>query len=371
MSKPIKPLREILIVKTSSIGDVLHCFPVLSYLKNSFPSANVDWVVEKGIAPLLRTHPQLDKVIEVDTKTWRKNPWKTRSEIAKALSHLRQKRYDLLIDLQGNTKSAVFTLFAKSTRKVGFARKEIAEWPNLLVTNEKVSVPVGLDIRARYLQLVRGTNPSDLIDEQTKLSLNQQEESALKEIFADPKLANTRLLICFGSNWQNKRLPFSVLQEFLEKIAEQLPCSFLFCGGSAEEIEEAKKLTDHFAQRARFLGRLSFPLWQRVMAGVEGIIAMDSAALHLAATTQTRCYSLFGPSSSEIYAPKGVKYASFQGECPYGITFDKRCPKLRNCATGACLREVPAQRLVEHFLMWWTEEGAVCQTDRESPLLSR
>lgn len=350
-------MKKILIVKTSSIGDVLHCFPLLPYLKEKFPLAEIDWVVEKGIAPLLRSHPLVNEVIEIDTKSWRKALFTSRKEVKKGISSLRKKEYDLLLDLQGNTKSSLFTLLAKSKRKVGFGRREVSELPNLLVTNEKALLPPNLPIRQRYLALAKSAladtsaeNPIEQVD----LQLTEGEKVRLLEIVKSSALSSPRLLICFGSNWQNKRFPFEVLEQFLEKL-EPISPSFLFCGGSAVELEEAKKLTDRFAPKSLFLGRLSFPLWQQVMANVDGIVAMDSGSLHLAATTKTPCFSFFGPTASSVYVPNRPQFGAFQGSCPYSISFEQQCPKLRTCPTGACLRSVEPQVLADAFLSFWKE----------------
>jgi heptosyltransferase-1 len=80
---------------------------------------------------------------------------------------------------------------------------------------------------------------------------------------------------------------------------------------------------------------------------------MDSATLHLCGTTSTPSFSLFGPSSASIYKPLGEHHVAFQGSCPYGRTFVKRCPILRTCKTGACMKDLTAKRIfqdLEKFL---------------------
>ena len=98
---------------------------------------------------------------------------------------------------------------------------------------------------------------------------------------------------------------------------------------------------------------MSLPLWQHFMYLVDGVISVDSAALHLCGTTTTPSFSLFGPSSALAYRPLGSKHDAFQGTCPYGTTFDKRCPSLRTCETGACLKEVSPDVLFGQFQQFW------------------
>ncbi|NGX60170.1 MAG: Lipopolysaccharide heptosyltransferase 1 [Chlamydiae bacterium] len=346
-------MKEFLIIKTSSIGDVIQCFHLIGYLKRRFPKCQIDWVAEKEIAPLLRAHPQLDRVLEVDTKLWRKNPFKHQCLISSFRKQLREKNYDALFDLQGNTKSGCITAFAKAKQKVGYGWQDVPEKTNFFVTN--VHLPITqTNVRQRYSQLLQDYfGDSDPIEtQQLELTITQEEESRLQRLkqlcFQRP-----RLMICFGSNWGNKMLPEGTLKEFLLLIDEKLSPSFFFVYGNEKEKEVAYRLERDFSRCSHAIGEMSLPLWQRFMHVVEGVISMDSAALHLCATTTTPSFSLFGPSSAEAYKPVGEKHYAFQGSCPYEMQFDKRCPHLRTCQSGACLHEVSAEELFEKFELFW------------------
>lgn len=346
-------MKHFLIVKTSSIGDVIQSFHIVDYLHKRFPKCQVDWVVEKGIAPLLRAHPKIDRVLEIDSKVWRKNLVKYRKEIFSFAKLMRAKKYDALFDLQGNTKSGIVTLLASAHKKVGYTWKESPEKTNFFVTN--VHIPVSeANVRERYRRLVQDfVGDDDPIEAHPlQLTLTDQEEKRLRRLeqlcFERP-----RLMICFGSNWQNKTLKEETLLEFLHLIDEKFSPSFFFIHGNEKEREFADRLEQSFSRCSHTVGDLSLPLWQRFMQVVEGVISMDSASLHLCATTKTPSFSFFGPSSAEAYKPVGEKHYAFQGTCPYDVQFEKRCPHLRTCQTGACLREQPAQLLFQRFETFW------------------
>jgi heptosyltransferase-1 len=344
---------DFLIVKTSSIGDVIQCFHLVGYLKKRFPGCRVDWVVEKEIAPLLHAHPDLDRVLEIDTKSWRKNLLKMHSSMSSFRKNLRKKNYDALFDLQGNTKSGCVTAFAKARQKVGFGWQDVTEKPNYLSTN--VHLPVsGSNVRERYLQLLQDyfgdegyPAPAPL-----RLHLTPEEENHLERL-SQLCFQRPRLMVCFGSNWRNKTLTEETLVEFLHQIDEKMGPSFFFVYGNEKEKELADRLEQSFTGCSHAVGDLSLPLWQRFMQMVEGVISMDSAALHLCATTDTPSFSLFGPSSSHAYKPVGEKHCAYQGPCPYDVAFDRRCPHLRTCDSGACLREVSPLVLFEAFNAFW------------------
>ena len=137
-----------LIVKTSSLGDIIHAFKALAYLRHKCPYAEIDWVVEKPFRLLVERHPMVDHVHIIDTKQWRKQWWKQRK--------LKFPGYDIVFDLQGNLKSAWILSKVKSKLKFGFGLQTVPEWPNCLFTNMRVNPPKGQNIRDDYLALVQG-----------------------------------------------------------------------------------------------------------------------------------------------------------------------------------------------------------------------
>ncbi len=335
---------KILIIKTSAIGDVLQAFPVLEELRAHFPQAQIDWIVEKPLASLLENTQALSHTLVVDTKKWRRRPWCCRKEILQFIRALRRTHYDVVLDLQGNAKSGFFTLFAKAKVKVGYSYRCLPEKINGLFTNSRIAVPKELDVRGRYLFVARaffGLSPLP----QRKPEINSKSATS----------SNT-LMVCFGSNWKNKQLTDEQLLELLSKIENYCDPHFLFIYGNSSEEKTARALEHRFA-KGRALGGLSLPDWRKKMEEVDLVLAMDSAALHLAATTPTPTFSLFGPSSMQAYKPTGDHHGALQGPCPYGVKMDKRCPRLRTCSTGSCLRKLDPeaiflamQKMLDRFL---------------------
>jgi heptosyltransferase-1 len=105
-------------VKTSSLGDVVHNFPVASDIAARIPDATIDWVVEEGFAGLPRLHPAVSRVIPVAIRRWRQSWWRAdvRREVASFLDELRATRYDAIVDTQGLLKSAIVARAAHGTR---------------------------------------------------------------------------------------------------------------------------------------------------------------------------------------------------------------------------------------------------------------
>ncbi len=111
-------MKKILLVKTSSMGDVVHNLPVASDIRASFPDAQITWVVEEPFAAIPRLHAAVGQVIPVAIRRWRKTLWRreTRTEIGEFLQRLREHSYDAVIDTQGLLKSALLTRAARGRR---------------------------------------------------------------------------------------------------------------------------------------------------------------------------------------------------------------------------------------------------------------
>jgi heptosyltransferase-1 len=124
---------RILIVKLSSLGDVVHAMPVVHDIRAAHPDASIDWVVEPGFAPLLRRMSGLAEVIECPLRQWTRAWWTraVRGEVRALRARLRLHRYDAILDLQGLTKSAVVARLARGVRYGLANRTEGAshEWP--------------------------------------------------------------------------------------------------------------------------------------------------------------------------------------------------------------------------------------------------
>lgn len=332
---------KILIVKTSSLGDIIQTFPALDYLRSRFPEAQIDWVVENAFSELVRAHPQVNRVLSIESRKWRKNPFKKESRLQRHafLDLLRSVDYDLLFDFQGNLKSGLVVYKAVAAKKVGFGWRSVSEWPNALFTSYKINPASGKNVRDEYLSLVKGFFKDDSAYAYTPIPLKLEplQQQKLVSLFSEnPKPT----LVCPSSAWPNKCLSEKMLIKILRTL-DRGPYWFIW--GSPQERESALQLSSYFSGSA-VLERLSLPLLQHVMGRCQLVVAMDSLPLHLCGTTKTPSLSFFGPSSALKYAPIGEQHQAVQGECPYGELFDRRCPKLRTCATGLCLKADAIER---------------------------
>ena len=104
---------RVLIVRLTSMGDVIHALPAVTDAVNALPNCRFDWVVEGAFSEIPTWHAAVDRVVPVALRRWRKNFWQSRNPIKQAYSELREQQYDLVIDAQGLIKSAVLSRIAK------------------------------------------------------------------------------------------------------------------------------------------------------------------------------------------------------------------------------------------------------------------
>lgn len=346
-----------LIIKTSSLGDIVHAYPVVNYLKRCLPEVHLDWVVEERYAELVAAHPLIDTCYCVETGGWRRRPFspETWRSIGALRRRLRRAPYDLVIDLQGNIKSALIASQVKCQKKVGFAKGYVAEWPNCWAMHRHILPPSGGNIRDDYLYLAQAAIHGPPVDDEdfhpVSLATDMVESLSLSSLIVGERPA---VLFFGGSAWPNKRWNSADAAAFLVRGEHELGVRWLLGWGNDSERSTAEELANKLSY-SRLLPRLPLVQLHYVMSLVRAVVSMDSLPLHLAAAAGTATFSLFGPSSANKYAPGGRRHAHLQGSCPYGLAFTKRCPRLRSCPTGACLQNLTSEAVFSHFAAFLSE----------------
>ena len=345
---------RILIVKTSSLGDIIHAFSTLSFLRTKYPSAIIDWVVERPFEELVKAHPGVSNVLCIDSKSWRKG--KALGKLWTFWRTLRNVRYDFVIDLQGNIKSGLVIFLARSSQKIGFGWKAAREPLNTFFTNQRFIPPAGQNISNDNLFLAQSflKDFTSIKERPFLFKTTSAEQASLHALMSHPFLqSGLKIMVCPGSRWPNKKLTIEALGDFLQKIDKRWKCTFLFLWGTPEEKAEVDKLEARFPENTIVLNKMTLPMLQNLMSKLDLVIAMDSLPLHLAATTGVKTFSVFGASLASKFNPVGEEHMAVQGSCPYGRTFDKRCPVLRKCETGLCIRGLTGNFLFDQFETWW------------------
>ena len=268
---------NILIVKLSSLGDVVHTMPAVQDLRAAFPEARIDWVVERGFAPLVQRCEGVRRAIPSDLRRWRKAPLAraTRHEWRAFRTALHQDRYDAVIDLQGLTKSALMAhiaLLAPGGRRYAMANRTEGssyEAPTRWVAD--VAVPV--EPQSHAVQRARVLCAQGLgytFTGPPRFGLGRAEAGR----------DNTVVLI-HGTSRADKCWPEAHWIALGQRLLAQ-GHGLAFPHGSDEERERSERLAQALGPQAEAWPRLSLDALTERMARCAGAIGVDSGLSHIA-----------------------------------------------------------------------------------------
>ncbi|KND57886.1 putative lipopolysaccharide heptosyltransferase I [Candidatus Paraburkholderia schumanniana] len=121
-------MKRILIVKVTSLGDIVETLPVVSDLRRAFPSAKVDWAADAAFADIIRWNPGVDRVLSAPLRKFKKaRNWNDLKEIAASIGELRAEKYDVIVDIHGVYKSAIIAFIARGRRRCGYLNQDLGE----------------------------------------------------------------------------------------------------------------------------------------------------------------------------------------------------------------------------------------------------
>lgn len=369
---------KVLIVKLSALGDIIHTYPAIELLKRQLPHAQIDWIVEANNQLLVERYPGVSRAIVIDTKEIRSNLnlrqllppklVKKKGSLLDAIATVRSTTYDLVFDFQGNCKSAITTLIAKGSEKIGWDADGVAEWPAHWAYHRRFSKPP-LPARERNIALVERffqlpTSKNVLASLPKPLLTIKDDELALVNRLTDTWVSSTTshpllkpILVFSGSKWVNKNYPISRLLKALQFVNSKAPRRIIFMAGSEQEAQVLRQQSALFEYEVLF--EPNVVVLQHFMKRASLVIGMDSMPIHLAQAASTPVFGLFGPTKMDVYLSNETgldsekKSYGYAGTCPYGVEFTRRCPRLRSCTTGACIREVDPAVIAEHLAKCW------------------
>ncbi|HEU0265247.1 MAG TPA: lipopolysaccharide heptosyltransferase I [Geobacterales bacterium] len=341
---------RILIVKTSALGDVVHALPVLDFLHRLLPGVEVDWLVEEGNRAVLADNPLIAQLLLVRIKKWRRHPFsgETWREMAALRRQLRQNSYDLVIDIQGNTKSGLLTLLSGAKRRVGFGRDGVREWPNLLCTTEKVPLrPEDYQISDRSLRVASVAIGSDYqgmaIVSDIVTSLDEDLRAGEVIAAADGR---PRILFHPGTTWKTKLWYEGGWIELGQRLMERYPEAVIFLSaGTDEERQLAERIVTTIGRRATVVPPLSLKEFIAFLKRVDIVLGGDTGPIHLAAAVSTPTVSFYRVTDGRRNAPRGERHRLVQSPLVCSRCLRKECKD-----DAACRQSITAAALEEQVV---------------------
>lgn len=283
---------RILIVKTSSLGDVLHTLPALTDAWQAIPGLSADWVIEEGFSEIPAWHPAVDRVIPVAVRRWRKQPWSSMQagEISGFVASLRLSAYDHVIDAQGLIKSAIITRLARGMRS-GLDRRSIKESAASLFYQQRVAVPKAQHAVQRVRQLFASVLGYQYNPDQINYGI---------ERFADASRSadNKSLMFLHGTTWASKHWPEQYWRE-LAALASDAGYQVNLPWANQQEQQRAVRIGNAIAG-VSVLEKQSLTGIANYLSGSSGAVAVDTGLGHLAAALGRPTVSLYGATNPAL-----------------------------------------------------------------------
>lgn len=307
---------RVLIIKTSSLGDVIHTLPALTDAAHAIPGIRFDWVVEEGFAEIPSWHPAVDQVIPVAIRRWRKHLWQTvRSGEWKAFKQrLRERQYDLVIDAQGLVKSAWLTRYVKAP-VAGLDRYSAREGWASRFYDRRLSVAVGQHAVERVRQLFAMALAYDLPEGIGRYGLD------LERLQLPP--AAPYLVFLHGTTWATKHWPEAYWRELAERMGRRRLEVRLPWGNPAEKAR-AERIAQGL-NNCQVLPKLNLAGVARVLAAAKACVAVDTGLGHLAAALDVPTLSLFGPTNPGLTGAYGRTQIHQASDWPCAPCLQKKC----------------------------------------------
>ena len=278
---------RVLLIKTSSLGDVIHTLPALTDAARAIPGIQFDWVVEEGFAEIPAWHPAVAQVIPVAIRRWRKHPWQTfkSGEWRRFKARLRETKYDLVIDAQGLLKSAWLTRYVQAP-VVGLDRDSAREPLASRFYDKTYCVPKNQHALERVRQLFALALGYPLPQGIGDYGLDRAS-------MADAALP-PYLLFLHGTTWASKHWPEHEWRALAEHMNSQGWAVRLPWGNDIEKAR-AERIASGL-EHAAVLPKLNLAGVAKVIAGARACVAVDTGLGHLAAALDVPTISLYGPT---------------------------------------------------------------------------
>ena len=326
---------RILLIKPSSLGDIVHAFPVVSAIKAQWPGSHLTWVVKRQWVDLVERAEGIDRVWPVDM---------TVSSWIREGQALRAQRFDVAIDLQGLFRSGILAWLSNAPMRIGFANgREGSPW---FYTQR---VPVGsLDVHAvdRYLSVAVALGASPPDKPRFGFKLLEEDMAVVRGMSEQRGFSVDRPWIAMniGARWPTKRWPFESFAAVVDQLYEAHHDPIVIIGGS-EERAYTKRLKA-LAKRPfiDLCGEIPLKCLPALLSTATAMVTNDSGPMHIAAALGIPVVAMFGPTSASRTGPYGDGHQVLIGRVPCSPCFSRVC---RHTPELECLHLIQPTQVVD------------------------
>jgi heptosyltransferase I len=329
---------NILIIKPSAIGDVVHALPVLARVKKKWPAARVSWLVTPACAGLLEGHPLLDEVILFDRKRFG-NAWrhpKLAMELRRFTRGLRQRNFDMVIDLQGLFRSGWLAKKTGAPMRVGFANARELAW--LFYTHRVPIDTMDQHAISRYLKLASfiGCDEGPVEFPFATTDADREHVAGLLRESRGEAASGGYAVLLPGTNWQTKRWPAERFAALIAPLKERFGLETVLAGGA-----DAAAMANEMPGVINLAGRTTLKQLTALLERAALVVANDSGPMHIAAALGRPLVTPFGPTNPLRTGP--------YNRMDSVIRLDIACSPCysRHCSHQSCLRYLRSEDVLQ------------------------
>ncbi|MBI5251667.1 MAG: glycosyltransferase family 9 protein [Desulfomonile tiedjei] len=343
--------KRILIIKQSSLGDVVHTLPLAHALKRCYPTCHIGWIVQRSFSGLLEPDPSVDEIIPIFIpstsdpgapkgafKAAAQATWKTLRELR---NKFRLKPYDFVLDLHASFRSGLLALTNPGGLRVGFAdAKELNTWfqhdrlvpepdrPHAVDKNLLFATHLGCTPEADDFRLVVSPEAREKV---RRFLQESGVRTECKIVYANP-----------AARWETKFWTIQAWAEFADLVIEKMDAMVVFAGSRDDSsyiqaIAERMKNTPVIAA-----GRLNLAEAVALLEASDIYVGVDSGPMHIAAFTGTPVVALFGPTDPDKVGPYGDGHRVIRR-----TDLDCLSCRKRSCSDRICLEGIAAETVFQ------------------------
>lgn len=323
---------RVLLVKLSSLGDVVHTFPALTDAAAAIPGLELDWAVEEAFAPVARLHPAVRRVIEVPLRRMLRRPLAAlrSGEAGRVRATLADERYDVVIDAQGLLKSAAVAALASGTRH-GFDRASAREGLAAATYAGRHHVPEVEHMAVRIRKLFAAALGYSLEGRPANSGLRPAPDARVPPY----------LVFLHGTTWPTKTWTLAGWRALAEAAGAAGLQAVLFAHGATEQARAAAIAEG--LETVRLLPPQTLATLAPVIAGAAGVVSVDTGLGHLAAAYGVPTIGLYGPTNPVLTGLFGARTRELKATRPCAPCEKARCRIAPEAKEGPlCLADIPA-----------------------------
>jgi heptosyltransferase-1 len=294
---------NILIIKPSSLGDIVHALPALSALRKNYPEAEISWLIRPEFAPLIQNHPDLTRVIFFDRKFLGKswyNP-KAFAELLFLIKRLRVKKFDLVVDLQGLFRTGSLAWLSGCKKRIGLAGAR--EFASMFYTHKIPHTLQNIHMVNYYLTIIKELGASES-ETCFKLPIGHKDIDSINELLRVHNVdAKNYVVLIPGSTHDDKCWPVENFAQIAQRIHTEFGLSLVASGSASEKIITEKLKTVSKVPIVDFAGLTSLGELVSLINGAQLVVSNDTGPGHIAVALGVPLVMIFGRANPARVGP--------------------------------------------------------------------